>query len=146
MMVTFGSLVILFTPYFFIDGWDNMRSNQIMATTLWVMYFLLEGFYSGALTMFFVDEITIPFNSFKDVLQAYPEWNIVFGDGLETYIKVPADQVSFLFVYIFYANHLEGQLYLYIQGRQSVQKSGRSERAGKGISGFIRQVLPRTYF
>ena len=80
-----------------------MRSNQIMATTLWVMYFLLEGFYSGALTMFFVDEITIPFNSFKDVLQAYPEWNIVFGDGLETYIKVPADQVSFL-----------GSLYTYI--------------------------------
>ena len=110
MMVTFGSLVILFTPYFFIDGWDNMRSNQIMATTLWVMYFLLEGFYSGALTMFFVDEITIPFNSFKDVLQAYPEWNIVFGDGLETYIKVPADQVSFLFVYISYANYLGGRL------------------------------------
>ena len=50
--------------------------------------------------MFFVDEITIPFNSFRDVLQAYPEWNIVFVDGLEIYIKVPADQVSWLFIYL----------------------------------------------
>ena len=101
MMVSFGSLVVLFTPYFFIDRWDDMRSNHIIATTLWVMYFLLEGFYSGALTMFFVDEITIPFNSFKDVLQAYPEWNIVYKDGLEVYIKVPADQVNFQFICLF---------------------------------------------
>ena len=34
----------------------------------------------------------------------------------------------------------------HFQGRQLVPKSGRSERAGQGISGFIRQLLPRTYF
>ena len=98
-IVSFGSLAVLFVPYFFIDKWDDMRSNHIILTCLWVMYFLLEGFYSGALTMFFVDEITIPFNSFRDVLQAYPEWNIVFVNGLEVYIKVPADQVSLLYLY-----------------------------------------------
>ena len=97
-MVSFGSLTVLFVPYFFIDNWDDMKSNHIIVTTLFLLYFLLEGFYSGALTMFFVDEITIPFNSFRDVLQAYPEWNIVFVDGLEIYIKVPADQVSLLFI------------------------------------------------
>lgn len=99
-MITFGSLTVLFVPYFFIDRWDDMKSNHIILTALWVMYFLLEGFYGGALTMFFVDEITIPFNSFRDVLQAYPEWNIVFLDGLEVYIKPSADQVSLLYLYI----------------------------------------------
>ena len=46
--------------------------------------------------MFFVSEITLPFNTLRDVLQAFPEWNLVFVDGEESNFKIPADQVNSL--------------------------------------------------
>ena len=56
----------------------------------------INAYYGGALTMFFVSEITLPFNTLRDVLQAFPEWNLVFVDGEESNFKIPADQVNSL--------------------------------------------------
>ena len=50
--------------------------------------------YGGAMTMFFASEIVPPFENLRDVLKAFPEWNIVFISGNEIFFKVPADQVN----------------------------------------------------
>ena len=88
-----SGLVILFIPYLFLNRWDNMKANHIIQTSLWMFFFLVNSYYGGALTMFFVSEFTIPFNTLRDVLQVFPEWNLVFIKGSDPAFKIPADQV-----------------------------------------------------
>ena len=87
-------LALLCLPYFFIRGWDNMSANSITKLSLWIFFVLIHAYYGGAMTMFFANEIVPPFKNLRDVLQAFPEWNLVFTAGLEVYFKVPADQVN----------------------------------------------------
>ena len=70
-----------------------MKANSIIEVSLWFFFVLINAYYGGALTMFFVSEITLPFNTLRDVLKAFPSWNFVFIDGLESFLKLPADQV-----------------------------------------------------
>ena len=87
-------LVVLCLPYFFIRDWDNMSANSITKLSLWIFFVLIHAYYGGAMTMFFANEIVPPFRNLRDVLQAFPKWNLVFTSGLEFYFKVPADQVN----------------------------------------------------
>ena len=87
-------LVVLCLPYFFIRDWDNMSANSITKLSLWLFFVLIHAYYGGAMTMFFANEIIPPFKNLRDVLQEFPEWNLVFISGLEVYFKVPADQVN----------------------------------------------------
>ena len=87
-------LALLCLPYFFIRDWDNMSANSITKLSLWIFFVLIHAYYGGAMTMFFANEIVPPFRNLRDVLQAFPEWNLVFTAGLEVYFKVPADQVN----------------------------------------------------
>ena len=87
-------LAILFIPYLFLNGWDNMKANHIIQISLWMFFFMVNSYYGGALTMFFVSEFTIPFNTLRDVLQVFPEWNLVFVKGYDPTFQIPADQVS----------------------------------------------------
>ena len=91
-----SGLVTLFVPYLFLNRWDNMRANHIIQTSLWMFFVLVNAYYGGALTMFFVSEITLPFNTLRDVLQVFPEWNLVYVKGAESNFKIPADQVNSL--------------------------------------------------
>ena len=86
-------LIAFFGPYFFVPGWDDMKANSIIEVSLWFFFVLINAYYGGALTMFFVSEPTLPFNTLRDVLKAFPSWNFVFIDGLDNYFKMPADQV-----------------------------------------------------
>ena len=45
---------------------------------------LLEIYYSGALTMFFSTDMTIPFENVKQVIQAYPDWKLRVVPGTES--------------------------------------------------------------
>ena len=38
--------------------------------------------------MFFATEIVPPFENLREVLQAFPKWNLVFTSGLESYFKI----------------------------------------------------------
>ena len=89
-------LIAFFGPYFFVPGWDDMKANSIIEVSLWFFFVLINAYYGGALTMFFVSEITVPFETLRDVLKVFPEWNLVFMDGVEAYFKLPADQVKFI--------------------------------------------------
>ena len=82
-------------PHIFIRGYENMISNQISTFSFWFLFVLLNAFYGGALTMFFVAEITIPFNTMRDLLKVFPEWKIVIHRaGKQITIVEPALNVS----------------------------------------------------
>ena len=93
-LILSGGSAFFFLPYIFIRGWDNMSANSITKLSLWIFFVLIHAYYGGAMTMFFANEIVPPFRNLRDVLQAFPEWNLVFTAGLEVYFKVPADQVN----------------------------------------------------
>jgi len=41
----------------------------------------LENYYGGAMTMFFANEIRVPFESIRDVIRAYPDWMLIIQIG-----------------------------------------------------------------
>ena len=43
--------------------------------------------------MFFVTEITLPFNTIRDALRAFPGWKIMYQTGNDAYFEIPASQV-----------------------------------------------------
>ena len=92
-IILITGLVFLFLPYFFIRSWDNMSANTIIKLSLWFFFVLINAYYGGALTMFFANEIDPPFKNLREVLQAFPRWNLIFPSSMEILFKVPADQV-----------------------------------------------------
>ena len=78
-----------------IKGYENMTSNQIVMVSFWGLFVLIYAFYGGALTMFFVTELSIPFNSPRDVLKKFPEWKLILREGNRfIFIDEPALSVS----------------------------------------------------
>ena len=82
-------------PNYFIKDYENMTSNQIVSISFWGLFVLVNAFYGGALTMFFIAELSIPFNSLRDVLKAFPEWKLILlGSNKFVFIEEPALSVS----------------------------------------------------
>ena len=68
-------------------------------------FVLINAYYGGALTMFFVSEISLPFQTIEDVLKLFPSWNLVFLDGNDNFFKLPASQVNHsCYLHIFFTN------------------------------------------
>ena len=55
----------------------------IVTITFWVLYMITQSYYAGAMTMFFSSEVTIPFETLPDVLEAYPSWKLNIKKGLQ---------------------------------------------------------------
>ena len=68
-------------------------SLSILTTSGWFFFVLINAYYGGALTMFFVSEITLPFNTIRDALKAFPSWNFMYQAGNDAYFEIPASQV-----------------------------------------------------
>ena len=60
----------------------------------WLFFVLINAFYGGALTMFFVSEVTLPFNTLRDALRVFPSWKIIYQSGNDAYFELPASQVN----------------------------------------------------
>jgi hypothetical protein len=88
-------ILFLFVPWIIIKDYFDMTANKIVLTSGWFFFVLINAYYGGALTMFFVSEITLPFNTIRDVLKAYPDWKMVHVKGSESMFQLPAQQVSF---------------------------------------------------
>ncbi len=58
-------LVFLFGPWVVVPKYTDTTASQIVITSGWYCFVLLNAFYGGALTMFFVGEITLPFNNIR---------------------------------------------------------------------------------
>ena len=102
-------LAAFFFPYFLINDWGNMNANSIIKFSLWFFFVLINAYYGGALTMFFASENSFSFKTLRDVLQAFPEWNLIISDGLTVFLKAPAYQVNksynFITSYPFLPHH-----------------------------------------
>ena len=70
------------------------ESSELMIVTLYYFFVLINAFYGGALTMFFIGTGTIPFENLRDVLRAHPEWTLRFMKGNDAHFAYPALQVS----------------------------------------------------
>ena len=99
VLLTIGFLMF-FLPFIWWEDWDDWMSNNLIEFSIWFFFVLINAYYGGALTMFFVSEVTIPFNTITDVLTIFPTWNLVFIDGNQNYFKTPASQVIDIYLFI----------------------------------------------
>ena len=53
------------------------NSSFLTQTTGWYFFLFVNSFYGGALTMFFASEVTAPFSNIIEIINAYPEWNLL---------------------------------------------------------------------
>ena len=59
-------------------GQGLQSSSRIMTIVGWVfMLITINGYFDGALTMFFADEGGIAFESQRDILNAFPDWTLI---------------------------------------------------------------------
>jgi hypothetical protein len=70
----------------------DRSGHKIIITTVWYFFLLLNTYYGGALTMFFTSHIRIPFNNMRDVIQAHPDWKLVFLKGYEATFALNAER------------------------------------------------------
>ena len=67
--VCFTTLII---PYIFVKAYELSDAHMTAATATWLLFTLINAYYSGALTMFFSTKEQIPFSSIQDVIRAFP--------------------------------------------------------------------------
>ena len=67
-------------------------SGRIIMFFGWSFFVLVNAYYGGSLTMFFTTEVTLKFESIKDVLKAIPSWTLLFITGNEVFFESPASQ------------------------------------------------------
>ena len=72
---------------------DHSEGSKLMIVTFYYFFVLINAFYGGALTMFFISTVTIPFENLRDVLRSHPEWQLKFMKGNDANFAYPALQV-----------------------------------------------------
>ena len=92
-LVILACLLMIVLPRKIIKNYQSTQSCIIVATTSWFLFVLINSYYGGALTMFFVSEITLPFETIKDALKVFPEWKILYQSGNDALFDLPASQV-----------------------------------------------------
>ena len=78
--IIIGCLVI---PTLLAPKFSRTTSFKIVSSIGWLLFMLIEIYYSGALTMFFSTEVSLPFETTKEVMQAYDDWKLMFRAGNE---------------------------------------------------------------
>ncbi len=64
LVITIITVLIFFMvvpPYLLVPAYENAESHLIASTTGWIFFTLVNAYYSGALTMFFTSDFTMPF-------------------------------------------------------------------------------------
>ena len=84
-------------PYSLLSYYEHTESFKLSSLFSWLFFLLINAYYSGALTMFFSSELTLPFNSIEDVMRSYPDWNLKFIDGNDIHFIVKAKSGDYLY-------------------------------------------------
>ena len=99
--LVFGCLSLIFitiiVPYTFLSYYEHSESFKLASLISWLFFLFINAYYGGALTMFFIGESTLPFNSIEDVMRSYPDLNLKFKDRNDLYFKVKADAGDLLY-------------------------------------------------
>ena len=64
------AMFLMVAPCICVKGYTETSAFSIITTSGWFFFVLINAYYGGALTMFFVSEITLPFNTIRDALRA----------------------------------------------------------------------------
>ena len=67
----------------FLSPREETSGQKILLFTIWLFFTIVNGYYCGALTMFFTSTISLPFETERDVIQAHPEWNLMLMKGMD---------------------------------------------------------------
>ena len=79
-------------PYSLISYYEHTESFKMASLFSWLFFLLINAYYGGALTMFFIGEETLLFNSIEDVMRSYPDWNLKYRAGNDIFWKVKANE------------------------------------------------------
>ena len=92
---------------------QHSNGEKVMAFTIWMFFVLVQAFYAGALTMFFTSTTTLPFETERDVIQAYPDWKIWIRSGSEhnIYTHVLKGDPDYIKFWERYTEDPEGTIY-----------------------------------
>ena len=80
-------------PNRLIKGYSNMTASRIVKFQLYLTWFLMHSYYAGSMKMFFATDLTLPFDTLRDVLKDFPTWNLVYIYGNDIFFEVLASQV-----------------------------------------------------
>ena len=80
--VIIGCLIF---PTMFAPTFSNTTSFKVVSSIGSLFFMLTEIYYSGALTMFFSTEVSLPFETAADVMQTYPSWKLMMQSENDVY-------------------------------------------------------------
>ncbi len=75
--------LLLLIPNAILEAYERSDAYLATATAGWFFFTLINAYYSGALTMFFANEMTLPFTQMSDVIEAYPTYILMILAGNE---------------------------------------------------------------
>ena len=78
-------------PYSY-KGKVNPTSLRLVRSTGWYFMVLMEIWYSGALTMFFSTEMSVPFENMRQVMQAYPDWKLQMAHEMRVFFVYKVEE------------------------------------------------------
>ena len=81
IIILICSFVCILIPGYILPYFECTASYQIAHLSLLYFFVLINAFYGGAMTMFFASEISIPFDTIRGAIQAYPDWKLMFQAG-----------------------------------------------------------------
>ena len=64
--------------------------RDVVSLTGWLFFVLLYAYYSGALTMFFTSEPSVPFDTRREGMRMYPDWELIIIEGNHHYYEEKA--------------------------------------------------------
>ncbi len=75
--------VMLLLPFVLFHSTDKLTWGYKIAVSIsWYFFLLMHAYYGGALTMFFATGTEIPFEGIRDVIRAYPDWQLITMAGM----------------------------------------------------------------
>ena len=95
IVITCIAIVALLVSRKIVLSCEKETGYQMVIFFSWFFFVLINAYFGGALTMFFASEVSLPFNSLRDVFQSLPEWTLLSLKGNEAEYQLPALQVIF---------------------------------------------------
>ena len=136
------ALCMLIT-HFALPTTENTESRRILAFSIWTFFVVINAYYGGALTMFFTGTVTLNFETRRDVVQAYPDWNLIYKDGSQINFAILARQGDPDFAEFWardQSDHSETRFKTVREGLIRLAKNQEIMHVDEGqLKGFLRQ-------
>ena len=105
-IVILVSIILVMVPYAFLSYYEYTDGYKISSTSVWFFFLLVNAYYSGALTMFFTSEPSLPFETIEGVMRAYPDYKLMMMAGNQVMFMYKAMAVSSLLSFLHFIHGL----------------------------------------